>query len=164
MARGEITGCPAVARLNMRHREKKMMKYYDDMGPGKGNCTFGIGALVHRGPCSAAELKTKVTDAQVEAAFVSRVAEAERAIARNVKVELTQAQFDALVSLTFNRGPTGAFHAFELVNTGDLQGAANWISTLVQVKVKKNGHWATVTAPGLVQRRAEESAPFRIAK
>ncbi len=153
-----------VARLNLRHREKVMMKYYDDMGPGKGNCTFGIGSLVHRGPCSTQELATKVTDTQVEAAFSARVGDAERAIGRNVTVPLTQAQFDALVSFTFNRGPSGAYHAYELINAGDLQGAANWITTLVKVTLQKNGKRTTVTAAGLVQRRAEESAPFRVKK
>lgn len=151
-----------VARLNLRHRETVLMKYYDDMGPGKGNCTFGIGSLVHRGPCTAEELATKVTDGQVEAAFAARVRDAERAIDRNVTVPLTQAQYDALVSLTFNRGPTGAYRAYELINAGDLQGAANWISTLVKVSVQKKGKRVAVKAGGLVQRRAEESAPFRV--
>lgn len=149
-----------VARLNLRHREKVMMKYYDDMGPGKRNCTFGIGSLVHRGPCSTQELATKVTDAQVEAAFSARMGDAERAIGRNVTVPLTH----ALVSFTFNRGPSGAYHAYELINAGDLQGTANWITTLVKVTLQKNGKRTTVTAAGLVQRRAEESAPFRVKK
>lgn len=150
-----------VARLNMRHREKTIMAYYDDMGPGKGNCTFGIGALVHRGPCSTVELARKVTEVEVESEFVARVSEAERAVARNVKATLTQAQFDALVSFTYNRGPTGAFHAYELLNAGNFEGAASWISGLFHVKVKKKGRWVVIVAPGLIQRRAEESAPFR---
>lgn len=151
-----------VARLNLRHREKVVMKYYGDMGKGKGNCTFGIGTLVHRGPCNTAELATTVTDAQVEGAFSASVRDAERAINRNVTVPLTQAQFDSLVSFTFNRGSTGAYHAFELINAGDMQGAADWITTLVNVTIQKKGKRVTVRAAGLIQRRAEESAPFRV--
>ena len=140
------------------------MKYYDDMGPGKGNCTFGIGALVHRGPCSAEELVKTITDTQVEVAFDLRGAQAEQAIERNVHVALTQAQCDALVSLTFNRRPSGSFRAYELINAGNLQGAANWIASLTHVMVRKNGRAVSVVAPGLIQRRIEESAPFRTAR
>jgi lysozyme len=151
----------SIARLKMQNREKKMMKYYDDLGPGKGNCSWGIGMKEHRGPCTAEELSRKVTEEQVATGFGQRVRDAERAVERNVKVQLTQAQFDALVSLTFNRGPTGAFHAYELLNAGDFDGAANWIATLTSSKVKKKGHWVSVLVPGLIPRRAEESAPFR---
>jgi lysozyme len=148
-------------RLALRRREGVVLKNYDDMGPGVGNCTFGVGALLHRGPCSELELAATVTEAQVEAAYSARVADAERAVARNLTATLTQAQFDALVSLTFNRGPRGAYHAYELINAGDLQGAADWIATLVEVRVRKDGREVSVEAPGLVRRRAEESAPFR---
>lgn len=148
-------------RLKMQDREKKMMKYYDDLGPGKGNCSWGIGMMEHRGPCTAGELARKVTEEQVTTGFAQRIRDAERAVERNVNVKLTQAQFDALVSLTFNRGATGAFHAYMLINAGNFDGAANWISTLISSKVKKNGHWVSVLVPGLIPRRAEESAPFR---
>ena len=109
-------------------------------------------------------MKAPSTDALVEAAFVARVADAERAVERNVKVPLTQAQCDALVSLTFNRGLSGSFRAYQLINNGKMQEAATWISSLVHVKVKQKGHWKAVKAAGLVQRRTEESAPFRAAE
>jgi lysozyme len=119
-----------VGRLKMQNREKKMMKYYDDGGPGRGNCTWGIGTKAHNGPCSTAELARKVTDADVDSAFSSRLRVAERGVERNVKVELTQAQFDALVSLAYNVGAPGSSRVFELINAGDFEGAANTFASM----------------------------------
>lgn len=149
------------ARLQMRHREKLIMGYYDHGGPGKGNCTFGIGTLAHHGPCSPDELAKKVTESEVESAFVSRVRDAERAIERNIKVELTQAQFDALVSFTFNRGPRGASAVYKLVNERNFSGAASRISSEIYGHELRRGVKVKVLYRGLIPRRAEESAPFR---
>jgi GH24 family phage-related lysozyme (muramidase) len=117
--------------------------------------------LEHRGPCTAQELAKKVSDEQIDDGFAIRVRDAEKAVERNVKTELTQDQFDALVSLTFNRGATGSSHAYQLINAGDFDGAAIWIATLTRCKVRRKDRWVSVLAPGLIQRRAEESAPFR---
>jgi len=150
------------ARLNMRSTEKKVLKYYDDGGKtGRGNCTWGVGILAHHGPCTKAELARSVTDVDIEREFASRLAEAERGVERNVKVELTQAQFDALVSLTYNAGVKGAFPVYELLNSGELERAASYIASMTTAKQKRKGKWVQVTLPGLVARRREESAPFR---
>jgi hypothetical protein len=55
------------ARVRMRRLERDVFKYYDDMGTGKGNCTWGPGILAHRGPCSKEELARPVSAAAVEA-------------------------------------------------------------------------------------------------
>ncbi|MET3132848.1 lysozyme [Oxalobacteraceae bacterium GrIS 1.11] len=151
----------SVARLNMRQQEKPIMKYYDDMGPGRGNCSWGIGILEHRGPCSAAELARTVTEGQVESEFSSRVREAERTVERKVTADLTQKQFDALVSYTYNRGSGGAAPVYDLLNAGDFDGAAKAISSAIYGRSKKNGKVVMVLLRGLIPRRAEESAPFR---
>jgi hypothetical protein len=39
------------ARARMRRRERDVFNYYDDMGPAKGNCTWGPGILAHKGVC-----------------------------------------------------------------------------------------------------------------
>jgi lysozyme len=70
------------ARLNVRNTEKKMMKYYDDGGTGRGNCTWGIGTKAHNGPCTTIDLARTVTDANIEAAFSSRLRVAERGVER----------------------------------------------------------------------------------
>jgi GH24 family phage-related lysozyme (muramidase) len=145
------------ARAAMRRRERDIYNYYDDMGPGKGNCTWGPGILAHKHPCTAQELRLPVSAAAVEAEFARRVTAAEAGIIRHVRnQQLTQDQFDALVSLTYNAGVGGASHTFGMIDRGDLAGAARNIRamTLTHVNGKR------VVARGLIARRAEESSPF----
>jgi GH24 family phage-related lysozyme (muramidase) len=150
------------ARLNMRSTEKKVLKYYDDGGKtGRGNCTWGVGILAHRGPCTKAELARSVTDVDIEREFASRLAIAERGVERNVKVELTQAQFDALVSFAYNAGVDGSSKVFERLNASDFEGAANAIAAKNFGHEFRKGKKVKVVYPGLVIRRAEEAAPFR---
>lgn len=149
------------ARLNMRNTEKKMMKYYDDGGRGRGNCTWGIGTKAHNGPCTAAELARTVTDADIEREFASRLREAERGVERNVKAELTQAQFDALVSLAYNAGVTGSSRVYKMLNAGDFHRAADEIASMTCGHESRKGKSVRVFYPGLVARRTAEAAPFR---
>ena len=149
------------ARVTMRNTEKKVLKYYDDGGKGKGNCTWGIGTLAHRGPCTAEELARVVTDEDVEREFAARLRVAERGVTSKITVTLTQEQFDALVSYTFNRGPSGAYKAFELINDGKFANAASEISSHVTASVREKKKSVAKVLPGLIVRRREESAPFR---
>lgn len=151
----------SVGKLRLQNREKKMMRYYDDLGRGKGNCTTGIGHLIHKNPCTTAELGTKVTEDEVMRYFDSDLRAAENVVNRSVKVSLTQEQFDALVSYTFNRGPGGAHKAFEFINDGEFDKAAAEISRHVTASVKKKHKNVPTVAHGLFSRRAEESAPFK---
>jgi lysozyme len=150
-----------IGRLNMRRRERTVMRYYDDGGPGRGNCTWGIGTMAHKGPCSKDELARKITDTDVERGFMTRLREAERGADRNVKVQLSQAQFDALVSLVYNAGVTGSSKVFALINSGDFDGAANQIAAMTYGHEVHKGKRVNVLYRGLVARRAEEAAPFR---
>lgn len=153
----------SVGKLRLMNREKKMVRYYDDLGPGRGNCTTGYGHYVHRNPCTADELALKVTGQDVLDGFDQDVLVAENAVGRNVKVPLSQEQFDGLVSYTFNRGPRGALAAFELINAGDLPGAASEMKKRITAKVRRKGKMVQQVVQGLVARRAEESAPFMAA-
>jgi len=79
-------------------------------------------------------------------AFEDAVRSAERAVQRQVSHQaLTQAQFDALVSYTFNLGAGGAMLVLRRIDAGDLDGAAE----------------SMLRNPGPAARRQEESAPFR---
>lgn len=149
-------------RANLHQREKMIMKFYDDGGrPGVGHCSFGFGTLVHKGPCTPEELKTKVTDDMVKTSFEGRLREAEHAVERHVKVTLSQQQFDALVSLTYNAGAHGSREVYKLVNAGKMKEAADLISRMVYSTQKKQGKKVLVLMSGLVARRKQESAPFR---
>ena len=79
---------------------------------------------------------------------------AENAVRHNVKVQLTQAQFDALVSFTYNVG-AAAFRKstlLKVLNQGDYKGAAAQIRRWVYAGGYK--------VRGLVKRREEEARPF----
>lgn len=149
------------ARARMRKREVDVFNYYDDGGPGRGHCTWGPGILAHRGPCTQEELAKPVSQAAVEAEFARRVAKAEREVRSNVRKQaLNQAQFDALVSLTYNAGARGSRGTYQLVEKGDMTGAAANIKTMIKTTIKGK----KVLARGLISRRAEESAPFAAAE
>jgi GH24 family phage-related lysozyme (muramidase) len=81
---------------------------YDDGGPGKGNCTIGIGHLVHLGVTRPDDHKQWATITLPHALALLQ-ADAHRngvvAIEQSIKVQLTQPQIDALISLCFNCGP-----------------------------------------------------------
>lgn len=147
----------AKARMAMRGTEKVVLRYYNDMGKNRGNCTWGIGFYAHKGICSQEELERKVTAASVDIEYDKRVAEAERRIKAKVKVKLTQAQFDGLVSFTYNTSNITNDRVYQALNDNNFPAAARRMSEANKVKV--NGKW--VLAAGLIRRRQEESAPFR---
>jgi GH24 family phage-related lysozyme (muramidase) len=144
----------------MRSTEKAIYRYYNDMGKNRGHCTWGVGVLAHKGVCTEEELGKKVSVKMVDQEFERKVVEAERIVRRRIKVALNQAQFDALCSLAYNAGSKGVNGTFKLVNKGDFAGAAANMALMIKVEVVENGKKKYVTAPGLIKRRAEESAPF----
>lgn len=148
------------AKNRMRTTERTVYNYYDDMGPGKGHCTWGPGILAHRGVCTKEELAQSVSAAQVNAEFDRRVAEAEATVHRNIHVALNQAQFDALVSFTYNAGSDGSGQTFALINKNDFKGAGANMRKFIRVRVKTKAGTKKVIARGLIARRAYESAPF----
>ncbi|MBI4800621.1 MAG: lysozyme [Desulfarculus sp.] len=103
-----------------------------------------------------------ISQVQGLALLVKDVEEAGAAVQRLVKVPLTDNQFSALVSFTFNCGADedhdgkaeglGDSTLLRLLNAGDYQGAADEFP-----KWRKGGG---KVLPGLVKRRAEERALF----
>lgn len=150
------------ARARMRATEKAIYRYYNDMGKNKGHCTWGVGILAHRGVCTKEELGRKVSMEMVDQEYERKVTETEEIVRRNIAVALNQAQFDALCSLAYNAGAKGSRNTFNFVNAGDFAGAAANMSSMIKVAVVENGKKKYVIAPGLIKRRAEESAPFLI--
>ena len=122
-----------------------------------GHCTIGYGHLVHRGRCNGsepAELRAGITRERAAQLLRSDAAVAVAAVRDSVAVALTQAQFDALVSFTFNVG-AGAFRRSTLLarlNAGRHEA--------VPAQLRR---WVTAsgrTLPGLVARREAESRLF----
>lgn len=148
------------AKLRLLTTERTEYRYYNDLGKDKGHCTWGAGILAHRGVCTPEELARKVSAAQISVEFDRRVREAEASVHRNIRVELNQAQFDALVSFTYNAGPDGSGQTYALINRNNFKGAGANMQKFIKVRVQTKTGVKKVVAPGLIKRRAHESAPF----
>lgn len=130
--------------------EDTRFKAYDD---GVGVWTIGTGTTVYPNGAKVKQGDT-CTPEQAKAYFKHDLAKFEKTVNESVTVPLTQNQFDALVSLTYNIG-SGAFNNSTLLkklNKGDYQGAADQF-----LAWKKAGG---KVLPGLVRRREAERALF----
>jgi lysozyme len=87
-------------------REGEELRAYHD---ARGVPTIGVG---HTGP--EVHLGLVWTQEQVNSTFLKDVAWAEDEVNRMVTVPMTQNQFDALVSFTFNVGKSGFDHSSAL--------------------------------------------------
>lgn len=95
-----------------------------------------------------------ITAEQADALLLEDVIEAERSVNRYISAPLTQHQFDALVSFTFNLG-SGNLRTSTLLkklNAGDYPGAAREFLRWVNAGGKK--------LPGLLRRREAEKTLF----
>jgi lysozyme len=145
----------------LRQREHAVLRYYNDVA---NNCTWGIGTLAHRGPCTDRELQRPVTAIDVDRELAIRVQEAEQAVRRQVRnQQLTQDQFDALVSYTYNLGATGARTALQAADHGNSNEVAQQMSGHVYAhpRDRRGRALPSVRVQGLVNRRRDEAAPFQ---
>ena len=131
------------------HEGLRLVAYLDSVGVW----TIGYGDT---GPDVVKGLV--ITKEQAENRLRKRLVEFEGYINRAVKVKLTQNQFDALVSLVYNIGPTN-FNTSTLLkklNAGDYAGAADQF--LVWNKGRVNGKLQVID--GLTNRRKKERLAF----
>jgi len=118
-----------------------------------GVLTIGWGHTNHTGRAFGSDALW--TQAECDQAFAEDMARFEDEVKKLVRVQLTQNQFDALVSFTFNCGP-GNLRVSTLLrklNTGDFEGAAH-----------EFGKWnrgGGKVLKGLVRRRAAEAFMFQ---
>ena len=130
--------------------EGKRLNAYDD---GVGVCTIGFGTTVY--PNGVKVKKGDIcTEAQAKQYMRNDLKKFEQSVNNVVTVPLTQNQFDALVSLTYNIG-SGAFEKSTLVkklNACDYSSAANQFDVWVNAGGKR--------LQGLVNRRAKEKELF----
>lgn len=127
----------------------KLQAYHDSAGV----CTIGYGTTVYPNGIPV-QPNDQCSLEQARKFMHHDLARFEKAVSSSVKVPLTQNQFDALVSLTYNIG-AGAFKnstLLKLLNQGDYAGASNQFD----VWIKAGGQ----TVQGLVNRRAIEKAHF----
>lgn len=130
----------------IRQQEGCRLKPYRDVA---GYWTVGVGHLIKKG-----EPVAPITEARAMELLALDVADAERAIANMVKVQLNQNQFDALASFVFNLGARALQSSTLLkrLNRSDYAGAA-----------AEFGKWANAggrRVEGLVRRRAAERKLF----
>lgn len=130
--------------------EGKRLTSYDD---GVGVWTVGYGTIKYPNGVRVKKGDT-CTEQQAEAYLKNDLAKFEAAINKLVKVSITQNQFDALASFTYNLGETNLANSTLLkkLNKGDYQGAADQFLVWNKAggKVMK----------GLVRRREAERALF----
>ncbi len=113
------------------------------------NCTVGYGHLMHLGRCSASDFTQHTTPAQAYSQFVSDVDSATNLLNSGLQVELSQAQFDAMVSLSYNMGMRLRRHdVWRDINAGDSASIPGDITSL-------SGGGA-----GIPSRRANEANIF----
>lgn len=82
----------------------------------------------------------------------------ERIVSRLVTVDLTQGQFDSLVSFSYNCGGLAGSTLLRKLNSGDVVGASNEFRNWTKAKDPKTGR--RVELAGLVRRRKAEAALF----
>ena len=132
--------------LIKRHEGLRLDAYVDPVGVW----TIGYG---NTGP--DARQGNSISAARAENLLTDDVREAEAAVIRLVKVQISQGQFDALVSFVFNVG-VGAFQGSTLLrelNAGRYAAVPGQLRRWVYGTV--NGH--KVILPGLVKRRSDEA-------
>ena len=138
--------------INMiKHHEGFVRKPYQDP---IGLWTVGVGHLIGDGKKLPKEWNKEFTDEEVDNILCEDLERFEIGIQRLTKVSLTQSQFDALVSFSFNVG-LGNFQSSTLrskLNRGDYEGASNEFP-----KWRKAGG---KILKGLVRRRADEKNLF----
>lgn len=143
----------SISALSVSQRLVDMIKGFEGFRaypytcPG-GSLTIGYGTTVKPGQY------TSVTKEQAEAMLRKSISGFERSIKNLVKVPLSQNQYDALVSFTYNVG-AGSLKRSTLLkklNSGDYQGAADELLRFT----KSNGK----VLQGLVKRRERERNLF----
>lgn len=126
--------------------EGTVLKVYKD---AVGKNTIGIGHLIKPG-----EIFTTLTQQQAEDLLAKDLIQFEVGVSAAVKVALTQNQYDALVSFSFNLG-LGNLNSSTLLkklNRGDYKGAAD--------EFLKWNHAGPKILQGLTNRRIAERELF----
>ncbi|OEK09801.1 hypothetical protein A8C32_09830 [Flavivirga aquatica] len=135
-------------------------EYYND---SEGYCTIGYGHLIGTKKCENIimpdEFKNGITEAKAVELFKERLIDFEKAVQRDITVNLYQYEFDALVSLLFNTGS-------QFLNVGGINDGETKIKKYINNKEYTNGanEMSDVTnggTRGIEKRRQAEINMFK---
>jgi lysozyme len=137
----------------------ELIKHYEGLRLKPYRCpaglwTIGYGHLIGNGSVLPDSWNRTFSVAEANALLVTDVIRFERGVTRYCPVKLSQGQFDALVSFSFNLG-LGTLQRSSLrqkINRGDIEGAKE-----VLLKYNKAGG---IISRGLTLRRVSESKLF----
>ena len=150
---GATAGGSAAASLSLSAQGLDLVKRFEGLRLGAYQDAAGVWTIGY-GHTGNVRPGQRIAEAQAEQLLRKDVSWAEEAVRKNVDVPLSQGQFDALVSFTFNLG-AGALQRSTLLrklNAGDHAGAQAEFGRFVHA----GGH----VLPGLVRRRADEAELF----
>ena len=145
---------PAGVAYPLGARGLALVKAFEGLRLTAYRCPAGIWTVGYGSTGPHVAPGTTVTAPEAEALLLLDLQRFQSAVARLVRVPLTEGQYDALVSFTFNLGE-GALQASTLramLNRGEYAGAADQFDRWVLA--------GGVKLPGLVRRRAAERALF----
>lgn len=131
----------------------ELIKHFEGLRLKSYQCSAAVWTIGY-GHTAGVKPGDLITTEEADAFLRQDIAESERSVSRYVSVPLTQHQFDALVSFTFNLG-SGNLRTSTLLkklNTGDYPAAAEEFLRWVNAGGKK--------LSGLVRRREAERALF----
>lgn len=139
--------------MKISERGFELIKQFEGLRLQAYPCSAGVWTIGY-GHTAGVQSGDVITAPQADAFLRDDVTLSERIVNKYVSVSLTQYQFDALVSFTFNLG-SGDLRASTLLkklNAGDTAGAAGEFLRWVNAGGKKR--------PGLIRRREAEKALF----
>lgn len=125
---------------------------YNDLS---GNATEGVGHLMHKGPLTLDEEKPEILSKSLSDFAEDLKDKVEKYISLFVKVPLTQNQFDALSSFTFNLGCGTLEHLVS--ETGLNQGNYSAVPPKILEYNKSRVNGVLVPVAGLTRRRQWEA-------
>lgn len=150
---------PEIVEKIMGHENfiSKPYRVLDNRGKESGNWTIGYGHEIRKGESFPAD---GISQQGAETLLDQDVREAENAVRYQVKVPLTQPQFDALTSLTYNLGygRFGKSALLKILNTGDYEGAADKFKDYAG---SRDQDGKLEVKPGSPKRRLQEEVLFR---
>ena len=119
-------------------------------------CPAGVPTIGY-GSTKGVVMGMSISEEEAEALLREDLKWSEAAVNHQVRVPLTQGQFDALVSFTFNlgQGALASSTLLRMLNAGDYEGAAKQFDRWIYAGDQK--------LPGLIARRNDEQAMFEAA-